>query len=67
MSSSCATARIARVGGDRPTIISIIGIIVTAIIVAVSIAGAATLLSACGDFGPGVHVLDNGTTLTCGG
>jgi hypothetical protein len=47
-------------------IISIIGIIITAIIVGLSIAGAVALLGACAEAGPGIHTLDNGGTLTCG-
>jgi hypothetical protein len=47
-------------------IISIIGIIITAIIVGLSIAGAVALLSACAGYEPGTYVLENGVTLTCG-
>ena len=47
-------------------LISIIGIIITAIIVGLSIAGAVALLGACAEAGPGIHTLDNGGTLTCG-
>ncbi|MEO8528097.1 MAG: hypothetical protein ABI435_03370 [Pseudolysinimonas sp.] len=45
-------------------IISIVWpIVIGIIVVALSFAG---LAAACGQYGPGVHVLDNGTTLTCG-
>lgn len=32
----------------------------------VAIAGAAALFSQCAEYGPGVHTLPNGVTLTCG-
>ncbi len=47
-------------------IISILTIIATLAIVGGLIAGAVALGSACADYGPGVHDLGNGTTLTCG-
>jgi hypothetical protein len=47
-------------------IISIIGIIITVIVVGLSIAGAVALLSACAGLEPGVYTLENGATLTCG-
>ena len=38
--------------------------IVGFIVVMVTVGG--TLFSQCASYGPGVHELDNGTTLTCG-
>jgi hypothetical protein len=45
-------------------VISIIGIVLTLIWIIVAIAGAAALLSTCGDLGPGVHDV-NGVVVTC--
>lgn len=39
---------------------------ITAIIIGVSIAGASALLGQCAEYGPGIHELPNGVTLTCG-
>lgn len=46
-------------------VLGLIGTIIIAIIVAVSIAGAAALLGQCADLGPGVHE-NGGVTITCG-
>ena len=46
-------------------VLGLIGTIIIAIIIAVSIAGAAALLSQCADLGPGVHE-NGGVTITCG-
>lgn len=46
-------------------VISIIGIVITLIWIIVAIAGFGALMSACAEYGPGVHEID-GVTLTCG-
>ena len=47
-------------------VIGFIAVIITAIIIGVSVAGIGALAGVCTDLGPGVHELDNGTTVTCG-
>jgi len=47
-------------------IISIIGIVVYAIIIVLTIVGLVALASACAGLPPGVYPLDTGGTLTCG-
>ena len=46
-------------------VLGLIGTIILAIIIAVSIAGAVALLGQCADLGPGVHE-NGGVTITCG-
>ena len=50
------------VAGIVISIISIIGAV--ALIIGLS-AGAAALVGQCAEYGPGVHELDNGVTITC--
>lgn len=45
-------------------IISIIGLVITIILIIVAIAGFTALIGACAQYGPGVHEVD-GVTLTC--
>jgi hypothetical protein len=47
-------------------VISIIGIILTVIWIAVVVIGLIGLGSVCASLGPGVHVLETGGTITCG-
>ncbi len=47
-------------------VISIIGLVITAIWIVVAILGFAALASACASLGPGIHDLGNGGTITCG-
>jgi hypothetical protein len=47
-------------------VISIIGIIITAIWIAIVVFGLIALASACAGLEPGVYTLENGGTLTCG-
>lgn len=47
-------------------VIGFLALIVTAIVIGVSVAGAGALLGQCAEYGPGVHELENGVTLTCG-
>lgn len=46
-------------------VIGLIGTIIIAIIIGVSVAGAGALLGQCADLGPGVHEV-GGVTITCG-
>lgn len=46
-------------------VIGLIGTIIIAIIIGVSVAGAGALLGQCADLGPGVHEA-GGVTITCG-
>jgi len=46
-------------------VISILSLVATiAIVIGIS-AGAAALVGQCAEYGPGVHELDNGVTITC--
>lgn len=47
-------------------IISIIGLVIGLIIAIAAIAGGVALFGACAEYGPGVHTLEGGGTLTCG-
>ncbi len=47
-------------------VLGFIFLIISVIIIVVSAAGAGALLSQCAEYGPGVHELPNGVTLTCG-
>ena len=46
-------------------VVGLIGTIILAILIGVSVAGAGALFGQCADLGPGVHDL-NGVSLTCG-
>ncbi len=46
-------------------VLGLIGTIIIAIIIGVSVAGAGALLGQCADLGPGVHEA-GGVTITCG-
>jgi len=50
------------------TVAIVLGFIFLAItaIIGVTVAGAAALLGQCAEYGPGIHELPNGVTLTCG-
>jgi len=47
-------------------VLGFIFLIISVIIIAVSVAGLGALASQCAEYGPGVHQLPNGVTLTCG-
>ena len=47
-------------------VLSIIFLVIQLILLIVFIAGGAALFGQCAEYGPGVHELDNGVTLTCG-
>lgn len=47
-------------------VLGFIFLAITIIWIIVAIVGAAALLSQCATYGPGVHTLPNGVTLTCG-
>lgn len=47
-------------------VLGFIFLAITVIIIGVSVAGASALLGQCAEYGPGVHELPNGVTLTCG-
>ena len=47
-------------------IIGLLSTIVIVIAIIAGVAGIAALAGQCAEYGPGVHTLDNGTTLTCG-
>ncbi len=47
-------------------VLGFIGLIVGVIIVIMVVAGGGALLGQCAEYGPGVHELPNGVTLTCG-
>ena len=46
-------------------VLSIIFLVVQVIVLIVFIVGGAALFGQCAEYGPGVHTLDNGVTLTC--
>ena len=47
-------------------IIGLLSTIVIVIAIIAGVAGIAALAGQCAEYGPGVHTLDNGVTLTCG-
>ena len=47
-------------------ILSIVFLIIGIVVAVILISTGAFLFNQCGDYGPGVHELPNGITLTCG-
>lgn len=62
-------SRKAGVKNTPATVAIVLGFVflaITVIWIVVAIVGGVALFGQCADLGPGVHILDNGATLTCG-
>lgn len=47
-------------------VLSVLALVITGIVIATAVAGISAVAAQCAEYGPGVHELDTGVTITCG-